>query len=67
MKKEKNTIDSLMAEERRFPPPSAIQANAHVNSIEQYKQMYEKSLKDPNAFWLEQAKTLDWLKSRQKA
>jgi len=62
MKKEKKTIDSLMTEERTFPPPAAIKANAHVNSIEQYEQMWERAVKDPDGFWLEQAKSLTWFK-----
>src|SRR5882757_527386 len=27
-----------------------------------YKQMYERSVKDPNGFWGEQAKRIDWMK-----
>lgn len=27
-----------------------------------YKQMYERSVKDPNGFWAEQAKRIDWIK-----
>src|SRR5437868_14350523 len=27
-----------------------------------YKQMYERSVKDPNGFWGEQAKRVDWMK-----
>ncbi|MCL0098457.1 hypothetical protein M1O16_01125 [Dehalococcoidia bacterium] len=47
---------------RTFPPPAAIKANAHVNSIEQYAQMWERAVKDPDGFWLEQAKSLTWFK-----
>jgi acetyl-CoA synthetase len=27
-----------------------------------YQEMYDRSIKDPDGFWLEQAKTLDWVK-----
>ncbi len=62
MKKEKQSMDSLMTEERTFPPPAAIKADAHLNSIEQYEEMWERAAKDPDGFWLEQAKSLTWFK-----
>jgi acetyl-CoA synthetase len=31
-----------------------------------YKEMYARSIKDPNAFWGEQAKRLDWIKKPSK-
>ena len=55
-------MDSLMTESRKFPPPASIQSNAYVSSEQQYKQMWEKSINDPDGFWLEQAKSLDWFK-----
>ncbi len=61
MGKEK-AIDSLMTEKRKFPPPESAKAKAHVNSMEQYQQMWDKSINDPDAFWLEQAKSLSWYK-----
>ena len=60
-------IDSLMSEERTFPPPAEIKANAYVNSDQQYKQMWEKSISDPDGFWLEQAKTITWFKEPTKS
>ena len=62
MKKERKAMDSLMTEKRSFPPPAAIKSRAHVNSLEEYEKMWERSIKDPDAFWLEQAKTLTWFK-----
>ena len=55
-------MESLMAESRTFEPPESIKANAYISSDEQYKQMWEKSINDPDAFWLEQAKSLAWFK-----
>jgi len=56
-------MKSLMHEERTFPPPNNIQKNAHISSMEQYKEMWEKSVgENSDEFWLEQAKTLDWFK-----
>jgi acetyl-CoA synthetase len=59
---QEKAIASLMAEERTFPPPEAIKANAHITSIEQYQQMWEESINDPDSFWLRQAKSLTWFK-----
>jgi len=60
-------IDSLMTEKRTFPPPAAIKANAHINSMKQYQQMWEKSINDPDGFWLEQAKIVSWFKKPTKS
>ena len=59
-------ISSLMSEGRTFPPPAEIAAKAHIKSMAQYQQMWEASLDDPDRFWLEQAKTLDWFKEPTK-
>jgi acetyl-CoA synthetase len=48
-------------EERVFPPPPAFRANAHIKSLAQYKEMYDRSLKDPEKFWGEAARRLDWI------
>ncbi|MHC4519584.1 MAG: AMP-binding protein, partial [Planctomycetota bacterium] len=64
---QEKAIDSLMTENRTFPPPDGIRANAHVASVEQYTEMWEKSIKDPDGFWLEQAKTLTWFKEPTKS
>ena len=56
-----------MTEKRTFPPPAAIKANAHINSMKQYQQMWEKSINDPDGFWLEQAKIVSWFKKPTKS
>ena len=67
MAEDSKSMDSLMSEDRTFPPPAEIQAVAHINSPEQYEQMYKRSIEDPDGFWLEQAETLDWFKKPTKA
>jgi acetyl-CoA synthetase len=62
MTEAQKAIDSLMTEERVFPPPEAVRSNAYVADPEQHQQMWEKSLDDPDGFWLEQAKSLHWFK-----
>jgi acetyl-CoA synthetase len=62
MAEAQKAIDSLMIEKRTFPPSRAIKANAYITSLEQYQQMWERSLNDPDGFWLEQAKSISWYK-----
>jgi acetyl-CoA synthetase len=63
MVEEAKSMKSLMTESRTFPPPGEIQANAHIGSVEQYRRMWEQSVNNPDAFWLEQAKMLTWFKN----
>ncbi len=56
-----------MTEGRTFPPPSNIISGAHIQSQDQYLEMYERSIRDPEAFWLEQAESLSWFKKPAKA
>ncbi len=60
-------IDSLMSETRTFPPPKELSANAEISSLEQYQAMYDRSVNDPDGFWLEQAAALDWFTKPTKA
>ena len=53
-----STVD---ASEKTYPVPAEFAANAHVNA-EKYAAMYAASVKDPEAFWAEHAKRLDWMK-----
>jgi len=67
MAEEHKAIDSLMSEERTFPPAAEITAGAEIKSLEQYQEMYDRSVNDPDGFWLEQAETLDWFTKPTKA
>ena len=67
MADESKSMDSLMSESRTFPPPAQFQKNAHISSMEQYQKMYDQSINDPDAFWLEQAKSLHWFKAPTKS
>ena len=55
------STSSLMQEGRTFPPSAEVVKRAHINA-EKYQAMYNRSIKEPDAFWLEQAGTLDWFK-----
>jgi acetyl-CoA synthetase len=64
---EQQAISSLMTESRTFPPPQSVKANAYINSMEQYEKMWAQSINDPDAFWLDQAKSLSWFKEPTKS
>ncbi|HEY3778435.1 MAG TPA: acetate--CoA ligase [Rhizomicrobium sp.] len=44
-----------------FPVSDAWQACAEINRA-RYEEMYARSLADPEGFWREQAKAIDWIK-----
>jgi acetyl-CoA synthetase len=50
-----------MSEVKTYPVPAAIAAGAWADAAA-YEAMYAASIEDPEAFWAEQAKTLDWHK-----
>ena len=60
-KKQAISTSSLMTEKRKFPPSQEVVERALLNE-EQYQAMYDRSVNDSDAFWLEQAETLDWFK-----
>ncbi len=55
------STDSLLTENRTFPPSEEVVQRALINA-EQYEAMYRRSVEEPDAFWLEQARTLTWIK-----
>ncbi len=54
-----------MSEEKIFQPPKNIAQSAKINK-QKYEEMYEASVSDPDKFWAEQAKRLDWIKPFSK-
>ncbi|MCS7338346.1 MAG: acetate--CoA ligase [Verrucomicrobiae bacterium] len=55
------SVSTLLAEKRKFPPSPEVVKRAYINA-EQYEKMYERSIRDPDGFWLEQCQMLDWFK-----
>ncbi|KAL5021732.1 hypothetical protein ScPMuIL_000887 [Solemya velum] len=43
-----------------FPPLESLQNGAYVQSMQQYQDMYKKSVQDPEEFWSDIAKTFYW-------
>lgn len=54
-----------MSENTTYPPANTLTETAHINEAK-YDAMYAASVADPDAFWGEQAKRIDWLKPFSK-
>ncbi len=46
----------------KFPPPDSFASNAHISSMDQYRELYKQSIDDPDDFWADKAERLDWSK-----
>src|ERR1700743_1298318 len=53
-------LDSTLRENRLFPPPPEFSAHAHIQSLEQYEELYKQSIDDPETFWANAANDLHW-------
>ena len=53
-------MESLLREDRVFPPPVDFAQKAHIGSMQAYEDLYQRSVEDPAGFWAEAAKELDW-------
>jgi acetyl-CoA synthetase len=59
-------ITSVLKETRRFPPPPALSAKAHVKSMAEYQRLWQRAKDDPEGFWGEQAEALHWFRRWDK-
>ncbi len=60
-------IEILMHEKRRFEPPPGFSRDAHIRSLEEYQQLYDRSMTDPEGFWAEMAEqNLHWFRHWDK-
>ena len=46
----------------KFEPNKTMKLNAHINSIEEYNEIYKHSINNPEEFWSEQAERISWFK-----
>lgn len=61
------TIESILQENRLFPPPSEFAEKATIGSMEKYQEIYDKAKADPEGFWAELAESeLDWFEKWDK-
>ena len=49
-------IETLLDEQRRFPPPDSFKAQAHVRDTTPH----ERARRDPEGYWADWAKQLEW-------
>ena len=50
-----------MTQKDLYPVPADVAASAHVDNAK-YQEMYQQSVSDPEGFWAEQGKRIDWIK-----
>ena len=58
----KGKISSVSQEDRKITPSDSFREMAYVRSEEEYKKLYEESIKDPESFWAKKAEELHWFK-----
>ncbi|WP_233246108.1 acetate--CoA ligase [Coraliomargarita sinensis] len=66
MPQESSSMESVSHENRKFEPHPDFAKDAYIGSPEAYRELYEKSIADPEAFWAEAAEELDWFKKWDK-
>lgn len=59
---EEIVITSMMGEKRIFYPPEELSRKAYIKSVDEYRQIYQRSISDPEKFWGEMAEQIDWYK-----
>jgi acetyl-CoA synthetase len=62
---EKN-IESLLKEQRVFPPNPEFSRHAHIHSLEVYDSISKRAFEDPEGFWAGIALELHWFEPWQK-
>ena len=55
-------FDTLLQEKRVFKPSRDFSKQAHIQSMAQYREMYEESVKRPSRFWTKVANNFHWFK-----
>ena len=63
---EEKIITSVMGEKRIFYPPEELSRKAYIKSVDEYRQIYQRSISDPERFWGEMAEQIDWYKKWDK-
>jgi acetyl-CoA synthetase len=59
-------FDPHVLDEKPIPPPEEFSKKAHVKSLEDYRELYAAAKADPEAFWAEQAKLIEWAEAPKK-
>jgi acetyl-CoA synthetase len=65
MNTESSGFDSVLVENRVFPPPHPADVGMprwHIDTLDKYRAMHRQSVEDPAGFWENQARNLHWMK-----
>ena len=57
-----SNIESVLQEERVFPPPKSFSEKAHIKSLDELDKLRAEASADPEAFWARMAEELHWFK-----
>ena len=59
-------FDPHILNEKPVAPPEDFSKRARVRSLEEYREIYARAQENPEKFWGEQAKLLDWFEPYTK-
>ena len=59
-------FDPHVLDEKPIPPPEEFSKKAHVKSLEEYRELYAEAKADPEAYWAEQGKLIEWAEAPKK-
>jgi acetyl-CoA synthetase len=59
-------FDPQVLNEKPVPPSEEFSKRARVRSLDDYRAIHERALKDPEGYWGEQAKLLEWFEPPKK-
>jgi acetyl-CoA synthetase len=59
-------IESILREGRKFHPPAEFSRSAWIKSEAEHRDLYLRAEQDPESFWNECARQLDWFKPFDK-
>ncbi len=52
---------------KMYPVKHSLEGKTYLSGMKEYQEMYQRSIKDPDAFWLEAAKNLSWYRFPEMA
>jgi acetyl-CoA synthetase len=59
-------IESVLNEQRVFPPPAEFAARARIKTLEEYERLRKEAADAPEEFWARMAEELHWFKRWDK-
>ncbi len=61
-----SNITSVLKETRVFPPSPAFAAGSRIKNRADYQRLWDQARDEPDKFWAEQARRLEWMRSWDK-